>query len=567
MTVAFTDPFPFDGSTWPPNYVEIFKWRQRRLLMMRAEPILLYGALEYYRTHHAEFIEHWMTTYDPRNAGRPGMLTYMPFALFKRQRELIAWLRSLLTLQIDGLAEKCRDVGATWLCAAFSVHLWRFYDGAAIGWGSRKQELVDSLGDPDSIFEKMRILIRNLPPEFWPKGFDPALHMPFERIVNPETGATITGEVGDNIGRGGRKLIYFKDESAHYERPEKIEAALSQNTRVQVDISSVNGIGNVFYRKRQSGEEFTSLGIPLGKKRSVFIFDVFDHPAKNRAWYDEQRTKFEEAGLGHIFAQEIDRDYAASVTGVIIKAQWVKAAIDAHKLLGFDDEGPCISGLDVADDTPNGDLNAQTVRKGPIVKFCVAWGGLDTGQTANRAIQNVTPFVQKYGRVEIDYDAIGLGAGVKSEVNRQKREGLSPKGIEWIAWVASASPLFKDRKIIMDDPGIQVPTNGDYFANLKAQGWWQVARRFERTWRCVQARKLLYDPGELVSIPSDLDGRHQLEAELSQATSSLSTSTMKVVVNKTPDGTRSPNRADSFIEAYWPANAGAVSYDMKMLGV
>ena len=51
------------------------------------------------------------------------------------------------------------------------------------------------------------------------------------RIVNPQTGASITGESGDNIGRGGRKLCYFKDESAWYERPEKIEAALADNTR------------------------------------------------------------------------------------------------------------------------------------------------------------------------------------------------------------------------------------------------------------------------------------------------------------------------------------------------
>jgi hypothetical protein len=29
--------------------------------------------------------------------------------------------------------------------------------------------------------------------------------------VNPETGATITGDVSDNIGRGGRSLCYFKD--------------------------------------------------------------------------------------------------------------------------------------------------------------------------------------------------------------------------------------------------------------------------------------------------------------------------------------------------------------------
>ena len=61
----------------------------------------------------------------------------------------------------------------------------------------------------------MRIIVRGLPREFWPAGFKPDDHMSYMRIVNPQTGASITGEAGDNIGRGGRKLIYFKDESAH----------------------------------------------------------------------------------------------------------------------------------------------------------------------------------------------------------------------------------------------------------------------------------------------------------------------------------------------------------------
>jgi hypothetical protein len=60
--------------------------------------------------------------------------------------------------------------------------------------------------------------------------------------------STATGEAGDNIGRGGRTLGYFKDESAHYEHRDLIEAALGDNTNVQIDISSVNGLGNVFHR-------------------------------------------------------------------------------------------------------------------------------------------------------------------------------------------------------------------------------------------------------------------------------------------------------------------------------
>src|SRR5690606_24682813 len=136
---------------------------------------------------------------------------------------------------------------------AVSVAMWLFHDGSSIGWGSRKQELVDRIGDPSSIFEKMRMLIMNTPRVFQPVGFNPDNCLHFMRLVNPENGATIIGEIGDDIGRGGRTLEYFKDESANYTRPEEIEAALSENTRCQIDISSVNGPNNVFYRKRDTG--------------------------------------------------------------------------------------------------------------------------------------------------------------------------------------------------------------------------------------------------------------------------------------------------------------------------
>ena len=167
------------------------------------------------------------------------------------------------------------------------------------------------------------------------------------KIINPDTGATITGESGKNIGRGGRSMIYFKDESAHYERPELIEAALGDNTDVQIDVSSVHGSANVFYRRRTTGEVWEPDKVmPKGKTR-VFVFDWRDHPGKPQSWYDLRRARAETEGLLHIFAQEVDRDYLASMDKILISPAWVKAAIDAHKKLGFDESGDKVSALAV----------------------------------------------------------------------------------------------------------------------------------------------------------------------------------------------------------------------------
>jgi phage terminase large subunit len=91
--------------------------------------------------------------------------------------------------------------------------MWLFWPGAAVGWGSRKEPLVDRIGDMTSVFEKLRSLVHDVPECFLPAGFRMKDHATFMRILNPENGAAIIGEVGDNIGRGGRSLVYFIDEA------------------------------------------------------------------------------------------------------------------------------------------------------------------------------------------------------------------------------------------------------------------------------------------------------------------------------------------------------------------
>lgn len=547
---------------WPPDYVAEFARRRRRLGLIRSDPAKLVGAKEYYRTRPARFIAHWGVTYDPRNAGS-GAPTHLPLALFRRQRELVEFLEACLAAETNGLVEKCRDVGATWVCAAFSVWLWLFRPGAAVGWGSRKERLVDRLGDPDSIFEKIRMLIMGLPREFRPAGFNPRAHLTAMKAINPETGATITGEAGDNIGRGGRKLIYFKDESAHYERPEKIEAALGDNTRVQIDISSVNGLGNVFHRRREAGIEWTPGAPALPGTTNVFVIDWRDHPAKTQGWYERRRRQAVNDGLLHLFAQEVERDYAAAREGVAIPAEWVRSAVDAHLALGFDDAGGWSAGLDVADG--GGDRNALALRKGVILKAALAWGDGDVGASTRRAIGAIIETAGRGTAVETQYDCVGVGASVKAEANRLAAEGLLAPGLKFAPWDAGAAALYPDRPIEAGDK--ETPLNRDFYANLKAQGWWRLRRRFEKTHRALTEPGVAFPPGELISLPSGLPLLRQIEKELAQATHSQS-ERLRLTIDKAPAGARSPNLADAIVMAYWPVPrpAGARRMNLSIMG-
>jgi phage terminase large subunit len=499
-----------------------------------------FGLKRYYATRPVEWIEDWVFTYDPR---RPGIKT-IPFILFPRQRQFVEFIFECLRDRESGLAEKCRDGGLTWLCAAIGVHLWIYENGASIGFGSRKEQLVDRLGDPDSIFEKIRIIIRNLP--FWmlPAGFTPGLHLNYMKIINPESGSNLKGEAGDNIGRGGRSLIYFKDESAHYERPELIEASLGDNTDVQMDISSVNGSANVFYRRRVAGEVWEQgKALPKGKVR-VFVYDWRDDPRKTQEWYERRRAKAESEGLLHIFAQEVERDYSSSLEGIIIRPEWVRAAMDAHiKLASWGNwfSGEHVAANDIADG--GGDQNAYASRHGVVLKHIEGWGG-EAGEAARRAI----PYCIEEDIHEIYYDSIGVGAGFKAEVNNMAREPAWPKRLRVMPWNGAASPLDPEERVIPGDE--QSPTNEDQYANIKAQAWFRARSRFYKTYKAVTQGDR-YDVAELISLPSIVPNIHQLTMELSQAVKKTSANG-KTLVDKKPEGARSPNLADALVMCYCP---------------
>lgn len=315
---------------WAPDYEAIYRERAERLERIRAEPAMLAGLKEFYKDNPAQFILDWGMTFDPRNA-EVGLPTTMPFLLFPKQVEFIDWLLARWRGREDGLAEKSRDMGISWLCVAFAVWMMLFHPGTVVGFGSRKEEYVDDLNDPKSLFWKVRQFIALLPVEFRPAGWDAKKHAPFMTIKNPENGSAIVGESGDNIGRGNRTSVYFKDESAFYERAESIDAALSQTSNCKIDISTPNGNGNPFYRKRHSG------------KVKVFTFHWRDDPRKGPEWYAKQQNDLDPV----VLAQEVDIDYNASTSDA-----WISGAlVEIAQQLGAADvevNGPWSIGVDAA---------------------------------------------------------------------------------------------------------------------------------------------------------------------------------------------------------------------------
>ena len=512
------------------------------LRAIEASPELQRAARAHLKRDTLGFIRDWCFTYDPRLA-RPGsdLPPELPFHPFDVQAELVAWLDARLELREDGLIEKSRDMGFTWVVAAWAVHKWLFVGGVSIGFGSRKAELVDTLGNLDSILEKCRFLIEHLPPFLKPRDAagrrwdkNNGDHSKLKLLRNPENGATISGEGGAEIGRGGRKTIYIVDEAASLDNAEDTEAALSQTTEVRIYGSSAKGMGNLFYKKRSSGDV------------KVFTMHWSRDPRKDAAWYEEQKRRFR--AVPWIVPQELDIDYSAGVEGVAIPGKWVQAALrwtcPPEVWQAFDP----IASLDVADG--GGDANVLKILQGPKLHALgeeARWYEGTALQTALRARRFVDAWRSPADQpvAALIFDATGIGAAVAGYF-AQLGEAAGP---EWAAPPTWDVIPFKGGGAASSEwvEGAERRAS-ELFANARAESWWRLRRRLEKTYEVVEGIAH-HPPAECLDLPA---GEMGLAAQLSAPRYSLRTDD-KILLESKKDmkarGVASPDEGDAITMA------------------
>jgi phage terminase large subunit len=536
-----------------PNYDKIFRARLDMLERIRADrkatPSIVADLQDVYREYPAQMIIDWGVTVDPRNVnlGRPAMF---PFILFDRQIELVDYAMSKWRKQENGLIEKSRDTGISWLLMSLGCCLATLFDDFSMGTGSRKWELVDDLGNLDTLLQKARVFLRYLPIEFR-GGYNEDKHSKEGQILIPNTRSVIDGEAGDDIGRGGRKSMYVVDEAAHLERPAATDASLANNTNCKIELSSVKGMDNPFAQRAHDGSV------------EKFVMDWRDDPRKDQAWYDAYLAKYGRT----ITAQEVDRDYQASVDGVIIPGVWVQASVDAHVKLGIEPSGLREGGLDVAD--LGKDKNAFAARHGFLLEHVEQWSGTDSGDltaTTQRAFR----IADQLRLTAFCYDADGMGVGVRGPARVLNTErvdkGYRPLKVAPFRGSATGEALFKPDAWVKGEDGRPLDRkNRDYFQNFKAQSYTALRWRFLQTFRAVvkgyrvikegdqpaRPGELTVDADDLISISSTIPDLRLLTSELSQPVYKDSTNG-KQMVDKTPDGMKSPNLSDAVMMAFAP---------------
>jgi phage terminase large subunit len=255
----------------------------------------------------------------------------------------------------------------------------------------------------------------------------------------------------------------------------------------------------------------------------------------------EAKREEDEEEFRHIYlGQPVEDDDA-----VIIKRSWIMAALDAHKKLGIEPTGEKRVGFDVADSGV--DKCAAVAAHGFLATQVDEWKA------------NEDELLKSAGRVHgmaraigasIDYDSIGIGAFAGAHFQALNQE--FSMDIRYHRFNAGDGVHNPEKRIDPDDP--RSPKNKDFYANLKAQTWWEVSKRFRNTFNAV-TKGHKYSEDQIIAISSECDHLDALIDELATPRKDFDNAGKSKVESKKDLAKRdvpSPNLADGFVMAYAP---------------
>ena len=235
----------------------------------------------------------------------------------------------------------------------------------------------------------------------------------------------------------------------------------------------------------------------------------------------------------------------------IIKRSWLEACVDAHLKLNIKPSGQKVIGFDVADD--GDDKNAMVKRYGQLCEYIEEWKAAE--DELNRSAKRVYNKALE-DRCVIVYDSIGVGASAGSNFKDfniaagGSKHNIIYKKFNAGAVVEKPNAKYKDTDV----------KNRDYFENLKAQAWWDIAERCKKTYNAVTKGDAVKE-SDVISISSKIKHVDQLISELSTPKRDFAKSG-KIMVESKADlkkrKVKSPNVADAFIMSYYNLKATAI---------
>jgi len=225
----------------------------------------------------------------------------------------------------------------------------------------------------------------------------------------------------------------------------------------------------------------------------------------------------------------------------IIREEWINSSIEAFSRANNKPSGTKRIGFDVADGTDEKGEEIKNDSNALVYFYGVFMMEIDEWFAKKDEIFISTKRVYRFGLDnncdEVNYDNIGVGAGVGSNFNQLNAP------FSHIPFTASNSPQNKDKEF--KDGKLNV----DMFKNLKAQAWYAIAERFIKTHNYI-TRGDNVSEDEMIFINPNSKHIDKLRTELSSPRWLKDGSGKMQVESKQSlkkRGILSPNIADAFI--------------------
>ncbi len=291
---------------------------------------------------------------DPKRPGVLGMPG--PFVTYEFQDRALLKMLGWVERGKDGLLEKSRQMGASWMMLMLFVWLWLFHDWQTFLFISRNEMAVEDK-TPNSLFWKIDFLLKHLPDWMTPRQF----RRNKKFFGNDDRNSFIFGEASTGKANvGGNTTAMGVDEFSQIDEDYEVLHRTSDATRCRIFNGTHLGLDTAFYEltKRVDMEKLVlhwsehpvySAGLYRSSHNKPVILDhnyafpegypfVLDgtptggpHPGLRSPWYDDQCRR---KGSPRAVAMDLDINPSGSVAQ-FFDAVVIRRLQEAHCLPAF----------------------------------------------------------------------------------------------------------------------------------------------------------------------------------------------------------------------------------------
>jgi len=311
-------------SPYPKDYLSNMQWRYKLLQRCKTDDLARAKTKKLFLADPLFAFNAFFYTLDVRRRPRHNR----PFTTYPYQDLMILTTIDHIVRGEDLAEEKSRDMGASWIKIGCMTWCWLQPEGGYdFLMGSRIENYVDKKGDMRTLFEKVRYLLKRLPIWLRPKGFNPRKHDHFMRLINPESGSSITGESNNaNFSTGGRYRAVLMDEFAKWKDTDAAAwTATADATPCRMPVSTPFGAFGQYFEVVTNGQtKKLTIHWSLHPKKSDGLYCVYPKPKDlpdgkeinwlnwkgekpwlRSRWYDKECARRN----ARTIAQELDIDY------------------------------------------------------------------------------------------------------------------------------------------------------------------------------------------------------------------------------------------------------------------